>query len=83
MLRAVRQLEAGRAEVENQYARAVRPEGNPRSRQLIADVFDNTFQYTEGYPGIKDPSVKDWFVAHQGPASAFISAAFFCRNASR
>jgi hypothetical protein len=41
---------------------------------MIADVFDNTFQYTEGYPGIKDPSVKDWFVAHQGPASAFISA---------
>ena len=29
----VRQLEAGRAEVENQYARAVRPEGNPASRR--------------------------------------------------
>ena len=28
MLRAVRQLEAGRAEVENQYGRAVRREGN-------------------------------------------------------
>jgi hydrogenase expression/formation protein HypD len=40
VLRAVRQLEAGRAEVENQYARAVRPEGNPQSRQLIDDVFE-------------------------------------------
>jgi hydrogenase expression/formation protein HypD len=39
-LRAVRQLEAGRAEVENQYARAVRPDGNPRSRRLIDDVFE-------------------------------------------
>jgi hydrogenase expression/formation protein HypD len=40
VLRAVRQLEAGRAEVENQYARAVRPEGNPRARRLIDDVFE-------------------------------------------
>ena len=30
----------GRAEVENPYARAVRPEGNPASRQLIEDVFE-------------------------------------------
>jgi hydrogenase expression/formation protein HypD len=40
VLRAVRQLESGRAEVENQYARAVRPEGNPRARELVADVFE-------------------------------------------
>src|SRR5947208_10623909 len=40
VLRAVRQLEAGRAEVENQYARVVRPEGNPASRRLIEDVFE-------------------------------------------
>jgi hydrogenase expression/formation protein HypD len=37
---AVRQLEAGRAEVENQYARAVRPEGNRRARQLLDNVFE-------------------------------------------
>jgi hydrogenase expression/formation protein HypD len=37
---AVRQLEAGRTEVENQYARAVRPEGNRRARQLLDDVFE-------------------------------------------
>jgi hydrogenase expression/formation protein HypD len=40
VLQVVRQLEAGRAEVENQYARAVRPEGNPQSRRLIEDVFE-------------------------------------------
>ena len=40
VLRVVRQLEADRAEVENQYARAVRPEGNPASRRLIEDVFE-------------------------------------------
>lgn len=40
VLRCVQQLEAGRAEVENQYARSVRPEGNPQSRQLIEDVFE-------------------------------------------
>jgi hydrogenase expression/formation protein HypD len=40
VLRVVRQLEAGRAEVENQYSRAVRPEGNPQSRNLIEEVFE-------------------------------------------
>ncbi len=40
VLRTVRQLEQGRAEVENAYARAVRPEGNPASRRLIDDVFE-------------------------------------------
>jgi hydrogenase expression/formation protein HypD len=40
VLRTVQQLEAGRSEVENPYARAVRPGGNPRSRQLLEDVFE-------------------------------------------
>ena len=40
VLLAVRQLEGGRAELENQYARVVRPEGNPASRRLIDDVFE-------------------------------------------
>jgi hydrogenase expression/formation protein HypD len=39
-LRTVSQLETGRAEVENQYGRAVRGEGNPQSRRLIDDVFE-------------------------------------------
>jgi hydrogenase expression/formation protein HypD len=40
VLRTVQQLEAGKAEVENQYARAVRPEGNPQSKKLIDEVFE-------------------------------------------
>jgi hydrogenase expression/formation protein HypD len=40
VLHAVRQLEEGRAQVENPYARAVRPEGNPASRRLLDDVFE-------------------------------------------
>ena len=36
---AVRQLEAGRATVENQYARTVRRRGNPTARHLMREVF--------------------------------------------
>jgi len=37
---AVRQLEAGRHEVENQYSRVLSREGNPAARQLVFDVFE-------------------------------------------
>jgi hydrogenase expression/formation protein HypD len=40
VLRTVRQLEEGRAEVENQYSRAVRREGNLQSKKLIDEVFE-------------------------------------------
>ena len=40
MLLAIRQLEAGRHEVENQYARAVRREGNLSARELIGRVYE-------------------------------------------
>jgi hydrogenase expression/formation protein HypD len=40
ILRTLRQLEEGRAEVENGYARAVRQGGNPASKHLIDDVFE-------------------------------------------
>ena len=36
----VRQLEERRAEVENQYARSVRKEGNPAAKKLLAEVFE-------------------------------------------
>ncbi|MDD4269655.1 MAG: hydrogenase formation protein HypD [Pirellulales bacterium] len=36
----VRQLEEGRAEVENPYARSVRAEGNPAARRQVFDVFE-------------------------------------------
>ena len=40
VLLAVRQLEQGRARVENQYARAVSCEGNAAARKMIARVFE-------------------------------------------
>lgn len=39
VLMCVRQLESGRAEVENQYARSVRREGNRAAQELIRRVF--------------------------------------------
>jgi hydrogenase expression/formation protein HypD len=40
ILRAVRQLEAGEARVENAYARAVRGEGNREARARVDEVFE-------------------------------------------
>jgi hydrogenase expression/formation protein HypD len=42
VLMTVRQLEEGRHEVENQYARAVRREGNRAAQSLVAQVFQRT-----------------------------------------
>ncbi len=39
---AVKQLEEGRVEVENQYSRAVRREGNAQAKKLISEVFEVT-----------------------------------------
>jgi hydrogenase expression/formation protein HypD len=36
---AVRQLESGRCEVENQYVRAVRRDGNREAQRVMAEVF--------------------------------------------
>jgi hydrogenase expression/formation protein HypD len=39
LLRCIRQLESGRTEVENAYARAVRAQGNAPARKLVEDAF--------------------------------------------
>jgi hydrogenase expression/formation protein HypD len=39
---AIKQLEEGRAEVENQYTRSVRREGNTHARRLMAKVFQTS-----------------------------------------
>jgi hydrogenase expression/formation protein HypD len=39
---AVKQLEEGKAEVENQYSRSVQREGNRPAQKLIAEVFETT-----------------------------------------
>jgi hydrogenase expression/formation protein HypD len=40
ILMLVRQLNAGRFEVENEFTRAVTPEGNLKAKALVADVFE-------------------------------------------
>jgi hypothetical protein len=40
----------------------------------IAKNFELVFSHTEGFPGISDPNVKEWFVAHQVPALIFVSS---------
>lgn len=42
ILRCVKQLEVGRAEVENQYARAVVPDGNLTAKRAVDEVFEVT-----------------------------------------
>ncbi|MFI9245808.1 hypothetical protein ACIGXF_25255 [Streptomyces sp. NPDC053086] len=43
-------------------------------KTAIGSNFDKIFSHDEGFPGISDPGVKDWFVAHQAPAGVFVSS---------
>jgi len=54
----VGQLEEGRAEVENQYARSVRPEGNPTAMALIQDVFEPAARKWRGIGEIPHSGLK-------------------------
>ncbi len=49
VLALVRQLEAGRAEVENEYARVVRPGGNTSAQNLVEEVFQCTDRPWRGF----------------------------------
>ncbi|MGE0713501.1 MAG: hydrogenase formation protein HypD [Planctomycetota bacterium] len=70
ILRAVRQLEAGRHEVENQYARVVRGAGNPGARALLAEVFE--------------PCARGWRGLGTIPASGYrLRAAYAAHDAER
>ncbi|HLG75645.1 MAG TPA: hypothetical protein VKX46_04485 [Ktedonobacteraceae bacterium] len=40
----------------------------------IANLFDSAFSHCEGYPGIKDPGIKDWFMANAQEAVNYICA---------
>ncbi|MFD7586407.1 hydrogenase formation protein HypD [Kitasatospora sp. NPDC059811] len=52
--RTVRQLECGEHTVDNAYARAVRPEGNPAARAMLEDVFEVTDRAWRGIGVIPD-----------------------------
>jgi len=46
------QIQEGRAEVENEYTRVVKPEGNPAALQAMADAFEKTDVIWRGFPVI-------------------------------
>ncbi|MFO0760526.1 MAG: hydrogenase formation protein HypD [Byssovorax sp.] len=64
--RALAQLEAGRAEVENQYARAVRREGNEAARRILAEVFEVADASFRGIGEIPESGLRlrDAYAAH-------------------
>jgi len=41
---------------------------------IVPGIFDALLQYVEGYPGIKDPTVKDFVAAHQATAALYFRA---------
>ncbi|MGW7548521.1 hypothetical protein ACWGKQ_46505 [Streptomyces sp. NPDC054770] len=44
------------------------------AQTVVGARFDKVFSHSDGFPGVKDPGAKDWFVAHQEPAGVFVSA---------
>jgi hydrogenase expression/formation protein HypD len=66
ILMAVKQLEEGRVEVENQYARAVRKEGNRSAQELIRKVFEPTDRSWRGIGTIPKSGyrLRDEFAAY-------------------
>lgn len=60
--RAVLQLERGEHRVENAYPRAVRPEGNPAARRMLADVFEVT---DRAWRGIGTIPASGWRLAER------------------
>lgn len=48
-----KQIKEGRVEVENEYTRLVRPEGNPKARKLMEDTFVTVDRAWRGFPVIK------------------------------
>jgi hydrogenase expression/formation protein HypD len=59
----LKQLNEGRAEVRNEYKRAVREEGNIKAQKLLNEVFNITSKEWRGFPKIPDSilEIKDEF----------------------
>lgn len=57
-LMVLRQLHEGRAELENQYFRSVRADGNPHARAVLAEVFEPCDQEWRGLGWIADSGLR-------------------------
>ncbi len=58
ILMVVRMLEDGRCEVQNQYVRSVRPDGNVVARKAVAEVFEVTAQKWRGIGLLPDSGLR-------------------------
>ncbi|MCL4148693.1 UNVERIFIED_CONTAM: hypothetical protein GTU68_006098 [Idotea baltica] len=58
ILMTVKQLEAGQTKLENQYARMVRENGNPKAMETIYEVFDITDRMWRGMDVIPESGYK-------------------------
>jgi hydrogenase expression/formation protein HypD len=54
----IRQLEAGKAEVENQYARSVKKEGNQQAIAMMQEVFEATNRQWRGLAEIPESGLR-------------------------
>lgn len=73
----VEQLETGRSEVENQYARAVRRSGNDRARELLREVFEVVPQTWRGLGNLAESGL-----GLRGPYTTLdATRRFLCREA--
>lgn len=61
-----KQIKEGRAEVENEYTRLVKSEGNPKARKLMDETFNLEDREWRGFPVIKKSALifKEKFSAH-------------------
>ena len=61
-----KQIKEGRAEVENEYTRLVKPEGNLKARKLMAETFDLEDRAWRGFPVIEKSALvlKDKYSVH-------------------
>ncbi|HXQ80943.1 MAG TPA: hydrogenase formation protein HypD [Opitutaceae bacterium] len=67
--RCLRQLESGRAEVENAYARVVRSGGNPAARAIVDEVFEVVDRNWRGLGSIPGSgwSLREKYSAYDAP----------------
>ena len=61
-----KQIKEGRAEVENEYTRLVKPEGNPKARRLMDETFDLEDRAWRGFPVIEKSALvlKQKYASH-------------------
>jgi hydrogenase expression/formation protein HypD len=69
LLRCLRQLEAGQCEVENAYARVVRPEGNRAALAIVGQVFEVVDREWRGLGSIPASGwgLRERFAAYDAP----------------